>query len=291
MSEDETAENIEDSITAESVELRHEHEIHVQQAVEEVEEAIEKRREKLEEKTEDVIDTVEETVEDVEETVEEGSERLGERAKEGSESLSERLNERRESAGARAEEALETLDESVSRLLSEALDTETRVAVYVTLRKKDGATLDEVVEESGLYPENVERVLGDLEDEGVVVSDDDLYTAVAPTELVSSLPSRVGSWVGSFIRRERSNVGRIAEGELGVARDDKPELRAEYDKENDEVTVRVKDPGGADFVNVLVGGEVGHTFHFPSEGDEVTLNHSSGEKITAESGDLIYEDD
>lgn len=292
MSEDESEENLEDHITSESVELRHEHEIHVRQAVEEVEEAIEKRREEIEDKTEEVIDTVEETVEEVEETVEEGGEKLSERAKERSEEMGERFDEQRENVSEQAEKALEVLDDSVNRLLSEALDTETRVAVYVTLRKKDGATAEEVVEESGLYPENIERVLSELEDEGIVESEEGVYRAVPPTDLVSSLPKRVGGWVGSFIRREGRDVSKMAEGELGISDDeDKPELKAEYDMENDEVTVRVEDPGGSDYVNVLVDGEVGHTFHFPSEGDEVTLKRSSGEKITAESGDLVYEDE
>lgn len=287
---EEAVEDAGDSITAESVELRHEHEIHVKQAVDEVEQAIDRRRERIEEKTDEVLGTVEETVGDVEETVEEESERLSERARERTEKVGETLDKQRETAGEHTEKALQAFDDSINRLLSEALDTETRVTVYITLRKKDGATLGEVAEESGLYPENVASVLEELEDEDIVESEDGLYRAVPPTDLVAGLPKRVGSWVGSFMRREKTDVSKLAEGELGISEDDeKPEVRAEYDKENDEVTVRVEDAGGSDYLNILLDGEVGHTFHFPSEGDEVTLKRSSGEKVTAESGYLRHE--
>lgn len=145
-----------------------------------------------EEKVEETAEEVEEVVEETEETVKEGVEEAEERADE----IGERVEER-------TEDVLDSVDENVDRLLSEILDTRSRVAVYVGLRKKERATPDEVAEETGLYPDKVERVLEELEDEEVVekvAADSDEYKAISPTELVRRVPESVGNWLSDLIR-------------------------------------------------------------------------------------------
>ena len=144
-----------------------------------------------EEKVEETAEEVEETVGETEETVKEGIKEAEDRA----EDIEGRVEER-------TENVLDSVDENVDRLLSEILDTRSRVAVYVGLRQKGTATPDEVAEETGLYPDKVERVLEDLEDEEVVErtsETDDEYKAISPTELVRRVPESVGGWLSDLI--------------------------------------------------------------------------------------------
>lgn len=116
--------------------------------------------------------------------------------------VEETVEEQRERVEERAEEALDTVDENIDRLLSEALDTRARVAVYVSLRNNDGGTVEDVAEASGLYPDKVERVLEDLEDDGIVDEETEgVYTAISPTELVRRVPESVGEWLESALER------------------------------------------------------------------------------------------
>lgn len=140
---------------------------------------------------EEAEETVEETVEEVEETFEDAVEETEESA----EDISERIEEQ-------TDDVLESVDENVDRLLSEILDTRSRVAVYVGLRKKETATPEEVAEETGLYPDKVERVLEDLEDDEIAERagiEGDEYEAVSPTELVRRVPESVGGWLSDLI--------------------------------------------------------------------------------------------
>lgn len=118
-----------------------------------------------------------------------------------SEGVEERVEEQRERVEERAEEVLESVDDNVDRLLSEILDTRARVAVYVGLREEGGGTPDEVAEVTGLYPDKVEGVLSDLEDDEIVESDGDEYEAISPTELVRRVPDRVGEWLDDVLSR------------------------------------------------------------------------------------------
>jgi len=151
-------------------------------------------RNMTEKEGDDTIETEEETtdaVEEAEERIEEGVEEAEDRAEEIEESVEER-----------AEGVLDSVDENVDRLLSEILDTRSRVAVYVGLRQKGTATPDEVAEETGLYPDKVERVLEDLEDEEVVERTSETkneYKAISPTELVRRVPESVGGWLSDLI--------------------------------------------------------------------------------------------
>lgn len=141
--------------------------------VEEAEERIEEGVEEAEEKIEETVEEAEERAEDIEERVEESTENF-----------------------------LDSVDDNVDRLLSEILDTRSRVAVYVGLRKKEKATPEEVAEETGLYPDKVERVIEDLEDEEIVerAPGANEYEAVSPTELVRRVPESVGGWLSDLIR-------------------------------------------------------------------------------------------
>ena len=135
----------------------------------------------------------EETETDVETAVEaEGAE---------SEGVEERVEEQRERVEERAEEVLGSVDDNVDRLLSEILDTRARVAVYVGLREQGGGTPDEVAEVTGLYPDKVESVLDELEDDEIVESTGDEYEAISPTELVRRVPDRVGEWLDDLLPR------------------------------------------------------------------------------------------
>ena len=155
------------------------------------------------EETVEVEETAQEAVEEAEETVEETAEEAEERAEE----IGERVEES-------AENFLDSVDDNVDRLLSEILDTRSRVAVYVGLRQKEEATPDEVAEETGLYPDKVERVLEELEDEEVVeTAGGGRYAAVSPTELVRRVPESVGGWLSDLITSgdEKEEVHKTTE--------------------------------------------------------------------------------
>lgn len=107
--------------------------------------------------------------------------------------------DRLEAVEGNVEDALETVDSRLDSLLYEILETESRVAVYVGLRKQGSAEVDEVVEETGLSPDKVETVLDDLEGEDVVDSAEGEYFAVSPTSLVRRVPNRVGNWMEDII--------------------------------------------------------------------------------------------
>jgi len=157
--------------------------------------------ERIEETVEEVEETVEETVEEVEDTVEEQRERVEETVEEGRERVEDRL-----------EEGLEAVDDAVVEVVSAVLDTGARADVYVALRKLGEADADEVAEETGLYPDKVESVLEGLEEDEVVekstVGDDELYTAVSPTELVVNVPGRLVDRVRGFVESEEDDDGR-----------------------------------------------------------------------------------
>ncbi|MFP4174197.1 MAG: helix-turn-helix domain-containing protein [Halobacteriales archaeon] len=171
MSETETTEETEE---VEAVEDDEGVEERIEETVEEVEETVENGREKVEETVEEQREKVEEAVEDVEETVEET-----------------------------VDEGLEAVDDAVVDVVSAVLDTSARAEVYVALRKLGEADADEVAEETGLYPDKVDAVLDDLEEDGVVetetVGEDVVYTAVSPTELVVNVPGRVVDSVRGFV--------------------------------------------------------------------------------------------
>lgn len=257
------------SVPSETVELRHEHEIHIDEAVDEVEETVKEQRRKVQERAEEALDTVEETIDEVDEKREE----MGEKIESEAEGTLEDVEDRAEDVGKRLDDVLDAVDDSVTRLLSEALDTDARVAVYATLRKIGGGGIEDISEENGMYPQTVGSVLEDLEDDGVVESENGEYRAVPPTRLVTVVPGLLADRIGG--------VRDDGDGETNV--------EAKYDEENEEVTVRVVRVGEADYLNVLVDGEVRHTFQSPEDGDEVSLKASPDADITAESGTVRYD--
>ena len=180
MSETETTEETEE------VEVEEEDgvEERIEETVEEVEDTVENGREKVEETVEEQRERVEDTVEDVEETVEET-----------------------------LDDGLEAVDDAVVDVVSAVLDTSARAEVYVALRKLGEADSEEVVEETGLYPDKVDAVLEDLEDDGVVetetVGEDVVYTAVSPTQLVVDTPGRVLDRVRDLVESEEGDGKRV----------------------------------------------------------------------------------
>ena len=121
--------------------------------------------------------------------------------------------------------------EGLVDLLSAAFDTDKRTRVYVGLRQRPDSTAEALAEETGLYPTTVERVLDDLEAEGVVerrvgTGNGERYTAIAPEEALDVALGgiqnaiderfRLGGLGGrSFPERERSEPVTIP-----VERDD-----------------------------------------------------------------------
>jgi len=178
MSETETTEEteeIEGTSENEGVEER------IEETVDDVEETVEEQREKVEEVVEEQRERVEETVDDVEETVEDT-----------------------------LDEGLEAVDDAVVDVVSAVLDTSARADVYVALRKLGEADADEVAEETGLYPDKVDAVLDDLEEDGVVetetVGEDTVYTAVSPTQLVLDTPGRLVDRVRGIVEGDEDGT-------------------------------------------------------------------------------------
>jgi len=165
----------------------------------------------------------------------------------------------------------------IGDLMTELLGTDTRAAVYTALRERDGATPDEVADETGLPVNRVEEALRGLKEQGAVGRSEGRYTAVEPAELVRKTPGGVGDWI-------RGSVGDEGGVRKLPIRGEKPELDAEYDEEAGEVTVRVIDGGDADYAEVLVNAELRHEFEEPSEGDEVTVAVGREEGVVARSG-------
>ncbi|SEO92599.1 Winged helix-turn-helix DNA-binding [Halorientalis persicus] len=99
--------------------------------------------------------------------------------------------------------AVERFDDGVVDLLSWVLDTETRARIYVYLRQHPDSTSDEVAEGTGLYPSTVREALAELHEEekvsrskresGGAGNNPYEYTAIAPSELVSSIVGDVQS--------------------------------------------------------------------------------------------------
>jgi len=143
---------------------------------------------------EEVEETVEGTVEEVEETVEETLDEVEETVEEG----------------------LDLVNDGLVDVVSAVLDTRIRAEVYVALRKLGEAGVDEVVEETGLYPKKVENTLeGLVEDEvveSVEVGDEEVYTAVSPSNLVIEFPERLADSVRDFVESVEEDLEGDGEG-------------------------------------------------------------------------------
>jgi DNA-binding Lrp family transcriptional regulator len=191
-----------------------------------------------------------------------------------------RIDEGGDRVRSRVDEALSAVGEGVNDLITDLFGTNARAGVYATLRRTGGATAEEIADETGLTDERVKDALEGLEREGAVRRSGGRYEAVEPAELVRQAPGRVGDWI-------RSSIGEGGEGVRRLPiRGEKPVIDAEYDEESDEVTVRVVDPGDADYVEVVVGSEVRKYFEPPSEGDEFTVEANREEAVVARSGCL-----
>jgi len=89
-------------------------------------------------------------------------------------------------------------DEGIVELLSAALDTDRAARVYVAVRRRPSATVEEVAADTGLYPDSVREMLGELHEEDVVerraraTEDDEFeYTAIPPSELLDVMIDQV----------------------------------------------------------------------------------------------------
>jgi len=195
-------------------------------------------------------------------------------------SLGGRIDEEGERARNRVSEALGAFGEGVNDLATDLLGTDARAGVYAALRRTGGATAGEVADETGLPDRAVEDALSALVSEGFVRRTGGRYEAVEPAELVREAPGRVGGWI-------RDSIGDGGDGARRLPiRGEKPIIDAGYDEEVDEVTVRVEEPGDADYVEVVVGSEVRKYFEPPSAGDEFVVGAEREEAVVARSGCL-----
>ncbi|SDF66268.1 winged helix-turn-helix transcriptional regulator [Halorientalis regularis] len=109
----------------------------------------------------------------------------------------------RDRLGPETDRAVERFDDGVVDLLSWVLDTETRARIYVYLRQHPDSTSDEVADGTGLYPSTVREALAELHEEekvsrskresGGAGNNPYEYTAIAPSDLVSSIVGDVQS--------------------------------------------------------------------------------------------------
>lgn len=126
--------------------------------------------------------------------------------------------------------------EGIVDLLSAAFDTDKRTRVYVGLRQRPDSTPEALAEETGLYPATVERVLSDLEADGVVerrvgTGNGERYTAVPPQEAVDVVFGRVQDTVDEWFS-------------LGGRRDPLPEN--EPSRSSEPVTIPVEEASDDD---------------------------------------------
>ncbi|PSP84612.1 transcriptional regulator [Halobacteriales archaeon QS_1_68_17] len=157
----------------------------------------------------------------------------------------------RERLGAEADRAVKQFDEGIVDLLSWVLDTETRARIYVYLRQHPQSTSDEIAEGTGLYPSTVREALAELHSEETVTrrkrensgagNNPYEYTAIAPSDLVSSIVEDVQSELNTVFNldsylempgadRERPE-GSVAGNEpVTITVDDGPDESDEHDE-------------------------------------------------------------
>lgn len=155
------------------------------------------------------------TTEDVEVETEVEEEGVEGRIEETIDEVEETVEGQRERVEETVEEGLDAVNEGVVDVVSAVLDTGARADVYVALRKLGEAEVDEIAEETGLYPKKVEEVLAGLEDDEVVetyeVGDEQVYEAVAPTEVIANFPGRLVNRVRGLVETNGDN-GEEGEG-------------------------------------------------------------------------------
>ncbi|MDY6780179.1 MAG: hypothetical protein SV760_06495, partial [Halobacteria archaeon] len=96
----------------------------------------------------------------------------------------------------------DTFDERVDSLLASLLETRIRARVYAGALSLDGATPEEVSEETGLAPETVESSLEEMELEGIAESDGEEYDVVPPHQVVRTVSDDLSDFLRSFDLRD-----------------------------------------------------------------------------------------
>ena len=77
-----------------------------------------------------------------------------------------------------------------------------------------------------------------------------------------------------------SDLAEVSEGSR-TRREDPGELdlSSTYDEENEVLKVTVNNPGGADYLDIIVDGEVRETLRSPEPGEETTVDKKPSESI------------
>jgi len=70
-----------------------------------------------------------------------------------------------------------------------------------------------------------------------------------------------------------------SEGDTGTASTGELNVSSSYDEANEELNVIVDNPGGARFLDILVGGEKRKTLSSPEAGDSVTVSKKPSESV------------
>ena len=150
-------------------------------------------------------------------------------------------DEVRDRLEAETDRAVDRFDEGVVDLLSWVLDTETRARIYVYLRQHPHSTSDEVAEGTGLYPSTVREALAELHAEekvrrrkresGGAGNNPYEYTAIAPSDLVSSIAGDVQSELNTVFNLD-AHLGEAADGD---------ETADTTDTADDPVTITVEE--------------------------------------------------
>ncbi len=118
------------------------------------------------------------------------------------EEKSGRVEQATEEVEERVDDVLDSLNTNIDDLLAEVLETRSRAAVYVGLRKSGEADAEDVAEQTGLYPDKVENTIEELADEGIVEETSSGYKAISPTELARKVPERIGEAIEGLLQRE-----------------------------------------------------------------------------------------
>lgn len=153
---------------------------------------------------------------------------------------------------------LDRFDESFVELLSRTLDTETRLRVYVELRRRPWSTAEEIAEAAGVYPRIVREAFEDLRERDVVErrprpgkvdeseSDPDdgngtdyEYAAAAPSALLSGMLGRASP--GIELERYFGTEPPATGAERATTEESGTDTNADADTDTGPVTIDIED--------------------------------------------------
>ncbi len=127
------------------------------------------------------------------EAIERRLEGVEEEEKEGVEAVEDELEKATEEMRDQIRSGLDTVNENFVDVLSRLLQTPARTQVYVSLRRLGEANSEQIAEDTGIYPDKVEKILNEFEDDGIAKKTNSGYTAHPPTDAVKQLRDRINN--------------------------------------------------------------------------------------------------